>query len=187
MIRSLSRLVRLGPFARKAIALAAGLATIAAAYGCLHRECTEIGCHDSFSIITTTADKSWAAGEYALELSVDGDEVSCSYTWTNTPQAGGGGVFVQCSPTVTVSIDAAMRCTETSDHDSVSQSCTPIPGQFAQGITIHGTPARVDVMVRRDGELVGKRSFTAEYRTSYPNGEACGPACRGDAQGWELP
>ncbi|WP_438005021.1 hypothetical protein WME89_40730 [Sorangium sp. So ce321] len=187
MIRSLSRLVRLGPFARKAIALVTGLATIAAAYGCITRECTEIGCLDSFSIITTTADKSWAAGEYALELSVDGDEVSCSYTWTNTPQAGGGGVFVQCSPTVTVSIDAATRCTETSDDDSVSQSCTPIPGQFAQGITIHGTPARVDVMVRRDGELVGKRSFTPEYRTSYPNGEACGPACRGDAQGWELP
>ncbi|MGK3959436.1 hypothetical protein WMF01_02550 [Sorangium sp. So ce1667] len=187
MIRSLSRLVRLGPFERKAVALVAGLATIAAAYGCLPLDCTEVGCDDSFSIITTTADKSWAAGEYALELSVDGDEVSCSYTWTNTPLPGGGGMFVQCSPTVMVSIDTFGRCTELSDGDSVSQSCTPIPGQFAQGITVQGTPARVDVVVRRDGELIAERSFTPEYQASYPNGEECGPECRGDAQDWELP
>ncbi|WP_437753566.1 hypothetical protein [Sorangium sp. So ce1389] len=187
MIRSISRLVRLGPFARKAVALVTGLATIAAAYGCLPLNCTEVGCDDSFSIITTTADKSWAEGEYALELSVDGDEVSCSYTWTNTPQAGGGGMFVQCSPSIIVSINTFMQCTETSDGDSVSQSCTPIPGKLAQGIKIQGTPARVDVVVRRDGAVVGERSFTPEYQTSYPNGEACGPECRGDAQDWELP
>ncbi|WP_437925236.1 hypothetical protein WMF37_40215 [Sorangium sp. So ce291] len=63
----------------------------------------------------------------------------------------------------------------------------PIPGQFVQGITVHGTPARVDVVVRRDGAAVGERSFTPEYQTSTPNGEGCGPACRGDAQEWELP
>ncbi|KYF78657.1 hypothetical protein BE17_08245 [Sorangium cellulosum] len=187
MIRSVSRLVRLGPFARKAVALGTGLATMAAAYGCMPLECSEVGCDDSFSIITTTADKSWAAGEYALELSVDGEQVSCSYTWTNMPQTGGGGMFVACSPTVTVSIDTFRRCTETSDGDSVSQSCTPIPGQLAQGIKIQGTPARVDVVVRRDGAVVGERSFTPEYQSSYPNGEACGPECRGDAQDWKLP
>lgn len=187
MIRSLSCLVRLGPCARKAAALVAGLATIAAASGCVTAECTAIGCADSFSITTATADNSWAAGEYALDLSMDGNEVSCAYSWTNTPQPGGGGVFVQCGPTVTVSIDPSTRCTETSDGDSVSQFCTPIPGQFKQLLTIQGTPARVDVVVRRDGAVVGERSFTPKYQISYPNGEGCGPACRGDTQDWELP
>ncbi|WP_438020557.1 hypothetical protein WMF18_16425 [Sorangium sp. So ce315] len=187
MIRPLSCLVRLGPFARKAISLVIGLATIAAASGCVVKQCTEIGCDDGFSITTATADKRWAPGEYALNLSVDGEEVSCAYTWTNTPQAGGGGVFVQCSPTVAVSIDPVTRCTVTSDRDSVSQSCTPIPGQFTQRITVQGTPARVDVAVQRDGAVVGERSFTPAYQSLYPNGEDCGPVCRQDAQDWELP
>lgn len=187
MIRQLSCLVRLGPCARKAVSLVAGLATIAAASGCVVKQCTEIGCDDSFSITATTADKRWAPGEYALDLSVDGAEVSCAYTWTNTPQVGGGGVFVQCSPAVTVSVDPVTRCTVTSDRDSVSQSCTPIPGQFTQRITVQGTPARVDVVVQRDGAVVGERSFTPAYEKLYPNGEACGPVCRQDAQDWELP
>ncbi|WP_433936711.1 hypothetical protein AB3662_18765 [Sorangium cellulosum] len=187
MTRSLSCLVRLRPCARNAVALVAVLATSAAAYGCVTLSCTEVGCDDNFSIITTTADRTWAAGEYALDLSVDGDEVSCSYTWTDTPQPGGGGVFVQCSETVTVSINAAMRCTVTTNGGAISQSCTPIPGQSVQGITVRGTPARVDVVVRRDGDVIGERSFTPRYQVSYPNGEACGPECRGDAQEWELP
>ncbi|WP_437785783.1 hypothetical protein [Sorangium sp. So ce1097] len=187
MIRPLSRLVRLGPCARKAASLVAGLATIAAASGCVPKQCTEIGCIDGFSITTATADKRWAPGEYALGIAVDGAELSCAYTWTNTPQVGGGGVFVQCSPAVTVSVDPVTRCTETSDGDSVSQSCTPIPGQFTQRIAVQGTPVRVDVVVQRDGAVVGERSFTPAYRSSYPNGEDCGPVCRQDAQDWELP
>src|SRR5690606_18692151 len=103
VIRPLSRLVRRGPCARKAVSLVAGLATIAAVSGCFTKQCTEIGCNDGFSITTATADKRWAPGEYALDLSVDGELVSCAYTWTNTPQVGGGGVSVQCSPTVAVS------------------------------------------------------------------------------------
>jgi hypothetical protein len=187
MTQTRSFLVRLGPRARKATALAGGLATIAVVSGCVTKECTEIGCADGFSIAAATADKSWAAGEYALELSVDGNAVSCAYSWTNTPQAGGGGMFVQCSPTVTVWIEPVTRCMETSHGDAVSQSCTPISGQFTQRVTIDGTPDRVDVVVRRDGAVLGERSFTPEYKTSYPNGEGCGPACRGDAQEWELP
>ncbi|AUX20343.1 hypothetical protein SOCEGT47_008110 [Sorangium cellulosum] len=187
MTSSLFPLVPLGSGARKAAALVAGLAVTAAASGCATKQCTEMGCVNSFSILTGTADKSWPAGEYTLELTVDGDAVSCAYRWTNTPQPGGGGVFVQCSPTVMVSVNPVTTCTETRDSDSVSQSCTPVPGQFTQGIAIHGTPARVDVVARRDGAVLGERSFTPEYKTSYPNGEGCPPACRGDAQRWELP
>ncbi|WP_437737711.1 hypothetical protein [Sorangium sp. So ce1335] len=187
MIRSLSRLVLRGPRARRAVSLAAGLATLAAASGCIKQQCTELGCNDSFTITAATADKRWAAGEYALDLSVDGNQVSCAYTWTNTPQAGGGGVFVQCSPTVAVSIEPVTRCRETSNGGAVSQFCNPIPGQFTQRITVHGTPARVVVVVRRDGAVVGEQGFTPAYQRSYPNGEACGPGCRQDAQDWELP
>ncbi|WP_437291324.1 hypothetical protein [Sorangium sp. So ce406] len=187
MIRSLSCFVRLGPCSRNAFALVAVLATSAAAYGCVTLGCSEADCNDNFSIITTTADRTWAAGEYALEISVDGDEVSCSYTWTNPPEPGGSGVFVQCSEAVAVSVNAAMRCTVTTNGGAISQSCTPSPGHSVQGITVRGTPARVDVVVRRDGDVIGERSFTPRYQVSYPNGEACGPECRGDAQEWELP
>ncbi|XYH95022.1 hypothetical protein ACMHYB_45555 [Sorangium sp. So ce1128] len=189
MSLSLFFLVPLGSRARTTAALAAGFAMAAAMPGCIMnpKECTEIGCSDGFSITAATADKSWAAGDYTLELAVDGDKVSCAYSWTNTPTVGGGGLFVQCSPTVAVSIDAVTTCTDTRRGNSVSRSCTPVPGQFTQLLTIRGTPARVDVVARRDGALLGERSFTPEYRTSYPNGEGCEPACRGDAQDWELP
>ncbi|WP_437477465.1 hypothetical protein WME75_28365 [Sorangium sp. So ce1014] len=185
MNRSLSSLVRLDSCARKAAALFAGL-TLIAAPGCVTKQCTEMGCADGFSITAATADKSWAAGEYTLDLVVDGSKVSCAYSWTNTPQPG-GGVFVRCSPTVSVSIQPVTRCTETSDRDSVSQSCVPIPGQFTQLLAIQGTPARVDVVARRDGAALGERSFTPGYQTSYPNGEDCAPACRQATQDWELP
>lgn len=186
MACSLLSLVPRCSSARQTAALVAGLAVAATMSGCVRKQCTEMGCVDSFSITTATADKSWAAGEYALELTVDGAVVPCAYTWTNTPQAGGGGVFVQCSPTVTVSVNPVTTCTEARDGDAVSQSCTPVPGQFTQAITIHGTPARVDVVVRRDGTVVGERSFTPAYQTWYPNGEDCEPACQGDTQDWEL-
>lgn len=176
----------LGSCARQAAALVAGLAMTVAMPGCVTKQCTEIGCIDAFTITTATADKGWAAGEYTLELTVDGDEVSCAYRWPDAPQAGSGTV-VQCSPTVTVSVIPVTTCTETTDGDSVSQSCTPVPGQFTQLLTIQGTPARVDVAVRRDGAPLGERSFTPAYQTSYPNGKDCPPACRQDAQTWELP
>ncbi|WP_437534449.1 hypothetical protein WME79_09845 [Sorangium sp. So ce726] len=187
MTLSLFSLVPLRHCARKAAALAAGFAVAAATTGCLTKECTAVGCNDGFSITAATADKSWTAGEYTLELTVDGNAVSCAYSWTNTPDVGGSGVFVQCSPTVRVSINAVTICTETRHGDAVSQSCIPAPGQFTQLLAIDGTPARVDVVVRRDGALLGEQSFTPAYRTSYPNGEDCGPACRQDAQDWPLP
>jgi hypothetical protein len=189
MSLSLFSPVPLGSCARKAAALAAGVAMAAAMSGCIMtpKACNEMGCIDSFSITTATANKSWAAGEYTLELAVDGNAVSCAYNWTNTPEVGGGGVFVQCSPTVSVSIDPVAICTETRHGGVVSQRCTPAPGQFTQRLAIGGTPTRVDVVVRRDGALLGERSFTPAYRTSYPNGEGCEPACRQDTQDWALP
>lgn len=189
MTLSLFSLVPLGSCARKAAALAAGFAMTAVMPGCIMtpKACTEMGCSDTFTITAATANKSWTPGEYTLELAVDGNAVSCAYSWTNTPKVGGSGVFVQCSPTVSVSIDAVTICTETRRGDAVSQSCVPAPGQFTQLLAIQGTPARVDVVVRRDGALLGERSFTPAYRTWYPNGEDCGPACRGDAQDWSLP
>ncbi|WP_437591991.1 hypothetical protein [Sorangium sp. So ce1000] len=187
MASSLVPRISLSPCARKTAALAAGFAMTAATAGCAPKRCTEMGCADSFSVTAATADKSWAAGEYTLELTVDGAAVSCAYSWTNTPQAGGSGVFVQCSPTVTVAIEAVTTCTETVGRNAVSQSCTPVPGQFRQLLTVRGTPARVDVVARRNGALFGERRFTPKYQTSYPNGKDCAPACRGDAQDWELP
>lgn len=187
MKRSLSFFARPGSFARKLAPLVAGLAAVAVASGCVMKQCTEIGCSDSFSIVAATADKRWAAGEYALALSVDGDEVSCAYTWSTTPPANGGTLFVQCGPTVTLSVEPETECKETTRGDAVSQSCTPIPGQFRQRLTVQGTPARVDVVLRRDGGVVGERSFTPQYQTYHPNGEGCGPACRGATQDWAIP
>lgn len=187
MPQSRTLVVRLAPRARRVAPLVAGLAAIAVASRCTTKECTEIGCSDAFSIVAATADKSWAAGEYALALSVDGNEVSCAYTWPTTPPANGGALSVQCSPAVTLSVEPETECKETTHGDAVSQSCTPIPGQFTQRLTIQGTPARVDVVLRRDGAVLGERSFTPQYQTWYPNGEDCGPACRGDTQDWAIP
>lgn len=189
MSLSLFSLVPLGSCARTTAALAAGFVMAAAMPGCIMnpKACTEMGCSDTFTITAATANKSWAAGEYTLELTVDGNAVSCAYSWTNTPKVGGGGEFVQCSPTVSVSIDAVAICTETRHGDAVSLSCIPAPGQFTQVLAIQGTPARVDVVVRRDGALLGEQTFTPAYRTSYPNGKDCEPVCRQDAQDWVLP
>ncbi|WP_438035572.1 hypothetical protein [Sorangium sp. So ce204] len=189
MTLSLFSLVPLGSCVRTTAALAAGFAVASAMPGCImnQKQCTEMACSDTFTITAATANKSWAAGEYTLELAVDGNAVSCAYSWTNTPNVGGSGVFVQCSPTVSVSVNAVEICTETRRGGGVSQSCVPAPGQFTQQLAIRGTPARVDVVVRRDGALLGERSFTPAYRTWYPNGEDCGPGCRQDAQDWALP
>ncbi len=100
------------------------------------------------------------SGEYTLELAVDGNAVSCAYSWTNTTNAGGSGVLVQCSPTASVSVNAVTIRTETRHSGAVSQSCVPAPGYFTQQLAIRGTPARSTSVVRRDGALLGERSFT---------------------------
>ncbi|AUX40937.1 hypothetical protein SOCE26_023390 [Sorangium cellulosum] len=188
MIRFLHSIVRLDSCTRNAAALLAGLAMIAATSGCIEgKACTAMACLDGFHITTATADKSWAPGDYALEITVDGEVVSCAYSWTGTSPPG-QLVSAQCSSrAVSVEVHPVTTCTETRRGDAVSQSCVPVPGQFTQGISISGTPARVDVTERRDGAVLGERSFTPGYRTWYPNGEGCEPGCRVDEQEWELP
>ncbi|WP_437679677.1 hypothetical protein [Sorangium sp. So ce131] len=188
MIGFLHSVARLGSCTRNTAALLAGLAMIAATSGCINgKECTEMGCVNGFHITTATADKGWAPGDYELEITVDGDVVACAYSWTGTSPSG-QLVSAQCgSSAISVEVHPVTTCTETRRGDAVSQSCVPVAGQFTQGISIPGTPARVDVTERRGGVLLGERSFTPRYKTWYPNGEGCEPGCRVDEQEWELP
>ncbi|WP_437733748.1 hypothetical protein [Sorangium sp. So ce1335] len=80
--------------------------------------------------------------------------------------------------TVELTLYPVIECTETKAGDPASERCEQVPGQFEQVVHIGRTPARIDVTERRDGVLLGERSFSPRYTTQ----EDESGSCDGDAQ-----
>ncbi|WP_437935717.1 hypothetical protein [Sorangium sp. So ce341] len=174
-------MVRPTTWVRNVAALFAALSAIAAAPGCSDNDCQD-GCEGGFRLTIKTKDNALPAGEYTLDISLDGEEVHCAYSWTGEPKDSGGFSYFDCSWPVELTLYPVIECTEAKAGDPASERCEQVPGQFKQVVHIGRTPARIDVTERRDGVLVGERSFSPRYTTHE---DECG-SCDGDAQEWTL-
>lgn len=144
----------------------------------LGRACTEIGCSDSLTLGFNTADGHWPDGDYRIEFDFAGDERRCSFSLPEALPAQVGSVGEVCDSSQRGHFSAKTTCMETRTKDAVTQSCTPLPGQWTLALHREGTPKTVSVRVTRDEQEVASVSQTVSYRENRPNGPDCDPLCR---------
>jgi hypothetical protein len=137
--------------------------------------CTEIGCADQAAIVVREVDLTF--GPLEFELVVDGRSVKCS-----SPMIGEGSCD---DPMISVGAQELADCVETRRADAISEVCTP-NGKFEHGISIQGTPARVEVIAIRPDGTTQQREFKLVYSTQFPNGPDCEPACKHAAAAFTL-
>jgi hypothetical protein len=148
--------------------------------------CTDIGCRDGLTVQVTGADGDFRAGTHTLEVTADGLAATCTFPMPPAATSGGAVQGPSCPASVMVSIVPATTCTESRGPNDVSQTCTPIPGQHTEMITVYGTPSAVQLRQTVDGAVVFDRQLTPAYRTSQPNGPGCEPICRQASEAWTL-
>jgi hypothetical protein len=121
----------------------------------------------------------WPAGGYRVELDFEAEQVSCTF---NVPAAlpanPGAAGTITCGPSVFANFVARTVCTEMRTRDAVSQSCTPLPGEWTLELNHPGTPATIKVRVTRDDQEVASLDRSVQYEESRPNGPDCEPLCR---------
>jgi hypothetical protein len=141
--------------------------------------CTEIGCIDAAGVTIRTESGEWAEGVYTLRIAFDGEEYECGFDMPgDLPEVVGQRGELDCEPRLEASFTPRVECTESSDGNSSSQSCTPIERQFDLEVFTQGTPAALDVKLDLDGMLLVDESHDLVYEEYFPNGPECGPACR---------
>lgn len=158
------------------------VACLLAASSCvpLGKSCTEIGCIDGASVTIRSSDGNWPEGSYVLTLGVDEATHACAFKLPEHLPSSGGQAQLSCEPDLGypgASIDQDGECQEHRDEDSVSQSCTPIAGQYTLRVGVSGTPATLDLALTRDGSALVDETVNLMYTATRPNGEGCDPLC----------
>ena len=116
------------------VALGAALA----ANACSEHACSLVGCQDAFSANVRRADGTFPSGAHRIDVVADGASVTCTFTFPLPANSQ-----PVCPPPLAVAVWPATMCTEVTTGSSSGITCTPIPGQFAETITLMGTPAQV--------------------------------------------
>jgi hypothetical protein len=151
------------------------------------KACTAIGCEDGVSITVRPREGTFPPGKHSVLIATaeGGPIKTCTFTAPADVQVAGGFVAAECTGGVMLSVSPRTTCTTMRTGDSVSQACTPIPGQFEERIFIRGTPARVRV-IQKTEETFLDRELTPSYANARPNGPECEPVCRQASTEWEF-
>ncbi len=120
--------------------------------------CTLIGCMDGLSVDFTRT--TWPDGSYSVAVSLDGKPAAtCTAKLPFEPSGSSG------------------KCDVSTLILGTSGQALPASLQAITGLRISGTPAHVQIALRRDGVLELSAEVTPTYQTSNPNGPNCGPTC----------
>ena len=157
----------------RAFLVSGGLAF--AGNACIGQVCTLIGCSNAAYIDIGRTD-AWPDGAYSLELSMDDEQRSCDFV---VPDDLGRFVTLDCGEGVTAQLEQRTKCTSTtsSDGNSSSGSCTPIPDEYEISLELIGNPKTISVTLSRDGSTVLSDSRKPKYERDYPNGSDCDEGC----------
>ncbi len=142
------------------------------------RMCTEIGCQDGL-VIGFRPDAGWPAGDYRFEVRTDRYEVSCRGSLPLPSCVEPGAAAEQRN--VSCNVEGVVQ---------VAESGCALPAEA------HGfpellfdpkhRPARVELRVTRDGQLVGEKNFAPQFQRLQPNGPDCEPTCEFASEVVEL-
>ncbi len=160
----------------RTLLLSGGLAFAASA--CIGQTCTLIGC-SSAAYVNIGRAGAWQAGSYALDLSMDDEQRHCDFAVPDDLPPAGLLVPLDCGAGVSALLGQRSKCTSTtsSDGNSSSGSCTPIPDEYELTLELMGNPKTVSITLSRDGSTVLSDSRKPKYERDYPNGPDCDQGC----------
>lgn len=118
--------------------------------------------------VVTPASGSWENGEYALEVTHDGETESCSFTLPDTLPVATVSTFVDCGPHLRVSLYALSGCTD---------DCQP-ENEFEIDLRLDSTPDELTIKLTRGEDELLNDERRVDYEQLYPRGEECGGGCR---------
>lgn len=146
---------------------------------CETKQCTEIGCGDAATVTLRTADGALPDGAYTFRFTEDGQTSVCELRVPDDlPSSPGQVRTTPCTGQLELDLTPESTCTERRSGDSVSQSCTPVPGKFSLGARLASMPSSLTVIVERDGVEIANEQRNLVYQDYYPNGPECGPPCK---------
>jgi hypothetical protein len=131
--------------------------------------CTEIGCRDGL-IVELRPGSGWLAGDYRFQIRTDRFEVACRGSLPLASCAGSRAPATRAS--VTCDIEGPVQIAESGCALPVSAHGFP-ELMFDPKIR----PARVDIRITKDGQVVGQGHFVPSFERIHPNGPECPPAC----------
>lgn len=117
--------------------------------------CTEAACGDFLELRLHDDGRPLPAGEYAIEVVVDGELVRCEGV---IPAEGD---ILSCVPDGTVAVERGAE------------------GELeALRFDVSGTPRELAIEVRNAGGVIANESVEPRYERYRPNGAGCPPECR---------
>lgn len=138
-----------------------GLVTLGGceAFGGETSGCTAIGCQSGLQVELQHTGQ-WLAGTYLLQISADdGPSMSCTVQLPFSSITSGAS----CSSDE-VQLQTSGQALSSDQHALV-------------GLWIRTTPAKVELVLKRDGTTVASTTLQPTYTTSRPNGPDCEPVC----------
>jgi hypothetical protein len=142
------------------------------------RSCTEVGCAGGATVVLQSPTGAWTAGTYELALVIDGNPASCALQLPAAPSPT-SILAASCTSQISLDLQAETQCHALpSDGSAVGEGCTPVPGHFFQTLSLPGTPARVELTLSRDSQVLLETTVNLAYQDFYPNGPECGGSCQ---------
>jgi len=143
------------------------------------RACTEIGCVDGVDLTLLAPGNTWPPGRYHFQIGFAGTRHDCLATLPeDLPQSPNELKALRCEPVLEGSFRAKVTCREQRTADAVSESCTPVAGQWLLHVSAQGIPESLQLRIERDDRVLLERTQKLDYEQSRPNGPGCEPLCR---------
>jgi hypothetical protein len=162
---------------------AIGVISLLLGAGCeTTKECSLVGCQNSFTATVRSADGSFPSGAHRVQVLSDSSTLNCAFTFPT----GAGTAQPVCDGGMTVAVWPETTCTDTMATGTASHSCDPIPGKFVETITVVGTPGQVHAWQYVDDAPILDVAAAPTYQISMPNGPGCGPSCLQATASWTL-
>jgi hypothetical protein len=134
--------------------------------GCdLGKTCEPIACQSGVWV-TAEPSGAWKEGEYALEVTHDGQTDACTFSLPYAIPTAKVTVYVDCGKSLLVYLVADSSCTECSIDDP-----------FQLGVFVDGLPTDLSVQLKYEDAVVLSDTRTVKYEDFFPRGEECGGGC----------
>lgn len=125
--------------------------------------CTEVGCLNGLVVDVSAGRSGFGKGRYEIDVVADGKKAKCELAIPLV--ACDKGPSAKCTGDVKLSIGEA-GCALDPKEQGIST------------IAIEGSPAAVEITVKRAGKKIGAAKLTPAYKTLQPNGPDCPPTCK---------
>ncbi|HET6284845.1 MAG TPA: hypothetical protein VFH73_28065 [Polyangia bacterium] len=112
----------------------------------------------------------------AASLEIDGRGITCRATVN----------LETCAPGVTSDLQEIEDCDRRFVNQQGAVQCSAT-GEYAQSITVEGTPKKVVVLLTKDGRVVFQREVTPHYSARPRGGSYCGTPCKTSHEDWDVP